>query len=52
MKPGKVLCYRFLFALFGVDRAQNKAKYYRRLREFIQLTNRNIAITFAIMHRV
>ena len=23
MKPGKVLCYMFLFAILGVDRAQN-----------------------------
>ena len=23
MKPGKVLCYRFLFPILGVDRAQN-----------------------------
>ena len=45
MKPGKVLCYRFLFPFLGVDRAQNLTKYNRWLRMFIQLTNRNIAIT-------
>ena len=45
MKPGKVLCYRFLFPILGVDRAQNLTKYNRGLRVFIQLTNRNIAIT-------
>ena len=45
MKPGKVLCSRFLFAILGVDRAQNLTKYNRWLRVFIQLTNRNIAIT-------
>ena len=27
MKPGKVLCYMFSFAIFGVDPAQNLAKY-------------------------
>ena len=45
MKPGKVLCYRFLFPILGVDRAQNLTKYNRWLRAFMQLTNRNIAIT-------
>ena len=45
MKPGKVLCGRFLFPILGVDPAQNLTKYNRRLRVFIQLTNRNIAIT-------
>ena len=46
MKPGKVLCYRFLFAILGVDRAQfNLTKYNRWLCVLIQLTNRNIAIT-------
>ena len=45
MKRGKVLCYRFLFAILGVDRAQNLTKYRRWLRVFMQLTNRNIAIT-------
>ena len=45
MKPDKVLYCRFLFAILGVDRAQNLAKYNRRLRVFMQLTNRNIAIT-------
>ena len=44
MKPGKVR-YRFLFAILGVDRAQNLTKYNRWLRVFTQLTNRNIAIT-------
>ena len=43
MKPGKVLCDRFLFAILGVDRAQNLTKYNRLLREFMQLTNKNIA---------
>ena len=45
MEPGKVLCCRFLLAILGVDRAQNLAKYDRRLRLFMQVTNRNIAIT-------
>ena len=45
MKPGKVLCYRFLFLILGVDRAQHLTKHNRWLRVFIQLTNRNIAIT-------
>ena len=45
MKPSKVLCYRFLFPILGDDRAQNLTKYNRWLRVFIQLTNRNIAIT-------
>ena len=45
MKPGKVLCYRFLFAILGADRAQNLTYYKRWLRVFMQLTNRNIAIT-------
>ena len=45
MKPGKVLCCRFLFAILGVDRAQNLEKYSRWLRVFMQLTNRNITIT-------
>ena len=45
MKPGKVLCYRFLFPILWVDRALNLTKYYRWLRVFMQLTNRNIAVT-------
>ena len=45
MKPGKVLCCRFLFAILDVESAQNLAKYNRWLRVFMQLTNRNIAIT-------
>ena len=45
MKPGKVLCFRFLFPILRVGRAQNLTKYNRWLRVFIQLTNRNIAIT-------
>ena len=45
MKPGKLLCYRFLFAILGIDRAQNLTKYNSWLRVFIQLTNINIAIT-------
>ena len=45
MKPGKVLCCRFLFAILGVDCAQNLAKYHRWLLVFVQLTNGNIAIT-------
>ena len=40
MKPGKVLCYMFLFAILGVDCAQNLTKYNRWLRVFIQPTNR------------
>ena len=45
MKPGKVICCRFLFAILGVDHAKNLAKYKRRLRVFMQLTIKNIAIT-------
>ena len=45
MKPGKVLCDRFLFAILGVDRAQNLTKYNRWLRAPMQLTNENIAFT-------
>ena len=45
MKPGKVLCYRFLFAILGIDLAQNLTKYNRWLHVLIQLTSRNIAIT-------
>ena len=45
MKPGKFLCFRFSFAILGVDRAQNLAKYDRRLRVFMLLTNKKIAIT-------
>ena len=45
MKPGKVLCCRFLFAILGIDRAFNLAKYNRWLHVFMQLTNRNTAIT-------
>ena len=40
MKPGKVLCYRFLFAILGVDRAQNLTKYNRWLGVFMQLTDK------------
>ena len=45
MKDGKVLCCRVLFAVLGVDRAQNLAKYNRWLRVFMELTNKKIAIT-------
>ena len=45
MKPGKALCCRFLFAFLGVESAQNLAKHNRWLGVFIQLTNKNIAIT-------
>ena len=45
MKPGKVLCCRFLFPILAVDPAQSLTKYNRWLRVFMQLTNRNIAIT-------
>ena len=44
MKTGKVLCCMFLFALLGIDPAQNLAKYKTWLRVLIQQTNRNIAI--------
>ena len=40
-KPTKVLCCRFLFAFWGFDRAQNVAKYNRRLRVFMQLNNKH-----------
>ena len=36
-KPGKVLYFRFLFAILGVDRAQKLAKH-NRLRAFIAIT--------------
>ncbi len=46
MKPDKVLCYRFLFTILGVKSAQNLTKYNSRwLRVFMQLTNKNFAIT-------
>ena len=45
MKPGKALCCMFLLTILGVDSAQNLTKYNRWLRVFMQLTNRNIAIT-------
>ena len=45
MKLGEVFCCRFLFAILGVESAQNLAKYNRWLRVFMQLTNRNIAFT-------
>ena len=38
MKPGKVLCYRFLLPILGVDRAQNLTNYNRWLHVFIQLS--------------
>ena len=40
MKRDKVLCSMFLFAILGVDPAQNLAKYKRWLYVPIQLTNR------------
>ena len=44
MKAGKVLCCRFLFDILGIDRTKNLAKYKRRFRVFMQLTNnRSIA---------
>ena len=46
MKLDKVLCYRLLFAILGVDRAQNLTKYNMWLRVFMQLTNENIWITY------
>ena len=46
MKPGKFLCCRFLFAILGVESAQSLAKCNRWLGMFMQLTNRNIAITY------
>ncbi len=49
--PDKVLCCMFLFAFLGVDPAQNLTKYNRWLRVFMQLTNKNIAIT-EFMHSV
>ena len=45
MKPGKVLCCRFLFAILGVESAQKLVEYNRRLRVFMQLTNRDIVVT-------
>ena len=52
MKPGKVLFCRFLFAILGIDRAQNLAKYNEWLRVLMQLTNKNIAIITLFMHAV
>ena len=43
-KLDKVLCCMFLFAILGVDPAQNPTKYKRWLYVLIQLTNRCIAI--------
>ena len=51
MKPDKVLCYRFLLAILGVDRAQNLTKYNRWLRVFMQLTNENIAHNLCIVYK-
>ena len=45
MKPGKVLCFKLLLTILGLDLAQNLAKYHRQVRVFMQLTNRNVAIT-------
>ena len=45
MKPDKVFCVMFLFASWGVDRSQNLAEHNRWLSAFMQLTNRNPAIT-------
>ena len=39
-KLGKVLYCMFLFAIFGVDLAQNLTEYKRWLCVLIQLTNR------------
>ena len=44
MKPGKFFVVGFCSLRWGVARAQNLAKY-DRLQVFMQLTNRNIAIT-------
>ena len=44
MKPGKVLCCTLLFAILGVDPAQNLKTFKRWLRVFMQITNRNIAL--------
>jgi len=40
MKPGKVLCCMFLWAILRVDPAQNLAKYKRWICVPLQLTNR------------
>ena len=37
MKPGKVLCCMFLFAVLGVFTAQNVAKFKKRVCGLIQL---------------
>ena len=44
MKPGKGLCFRFSFAILGVDHAHNLEKYNRKLQVFMQLTNKNIEV--------
>ena len=36
----------FLLAIWEVDPAQNLAKYKRRLCVLVQISNRNIAITY------
>ena len=38
------------FFILGVDRVQNLAKYNRRLRVFMQLTQKNIAINTNVIH--
>ncbi len=43
-KRGKVLCCMFLFAVLGVDPAQNLTKYNRWLRVFMQLTNKKLRL--------
>ena len=45
MKPGKVLCCRFFFAILGVESAQNLTKYNWWLRVFMLPANRNTTIT-------
>ena len=45
MKPGKVLCYRFLITILGIDRVQNLTNYNRWLRVFMQLTNKKLNIS-------
>ena len=43
MKLDKVVCFRFLFLIFGLDRAQNTKVVQLLLTE--ELTNRNVLVT-------
>ena len=51
MKLDKVLCCRFLFAILGVDRVRNLAKYNRRLRVFMHLTNKRVSMGLTVSRK-